>query len=205
MKKNKYIDELKEMADPEDVMDPDEDEKEEKEESNVPERKQFNLEGSLELSIKPGEKDMRKFMLSHNYRSIGGWFGVLISIFAIVMLIIGVMRNSYNAIQVIGLAAVASMFTFVQPIQIMLKARRQVRANAMYMQPIIYNLSEEGITIRQDDIRADLSWEDVFKLTETKSAIYIYTSAVRAFIFPKDQIEDLAAFKEILDRKVNLT
>ena len=213
--KNKYIDELKTMADPDDVAgfddaedtaDPDagnensENTSEDSEENKV---KEFNLEGSLELSVQPGVKDMRRFLFSHNYRSISGWFGVLISIFAIVMLIIG--RNRYNAIQIIGLAFVAAIFTIVQPIQIMMKAKRQIKLQPMYEKPIIYNLSEEGITVRQDDNRADVAWEDVFKLTETKSGIYIYTSAVRAFIFPKDQIDDLDAFKAVLDRKVKLT
>ena len=153
--KNKYFDELKNMADPEDVLGIDEtgnganqsvgnkesgeqssyetgeedgadpeqtDETSEK--TDEPQVKVFNLEGSLELSIKPDVKDMRKFMFSHNYRSIGGWFGVLISLFAVVMIIIG--RERYNAIQLIALAAIAAMFILVQPIQLMMKAKRNL-------------------------------------------------------------------------------
>lgn len=123
MKKNDYMDELREMSgiDEEEI-----DGKSPYEDTdsgeNMDSNEGFTLEGSLQYRIKIRVKDMQGFVLRHSYGSIAGWFGVLISIAAIVMVIAG--WNKYGNMERIVLCILGTLFTIVQPIQLLIKAKK---------------------------------------------------------------------------------
>lgn len=193
MKENNYVEELKRMAE-EDVDEAGENKENEKEKAL-----KLDLSGSLEYSIKVTVKDMRGFVLRHSYGNFSGWFGVIISLAAIVMLMYG--WDKYGNAERIALCILGSLFTIVQPLQLSLKAKRQVTSNAMFNEPITYNLCKDGVVVRQHEERADISWDDVFKIVDKKKAVYIYTSPVSAIILPKNQIENVPELISFLKGK----
>lgn len=161
----------------------------------------FDTEGSMECRILLKEKDMRHFMFHHTYTSFSGWFGVLLSVIALAMLIIG--WKQYGIIHIVALGFLALLFTVVQPVQIVLRAKKQIKAQDMFHDTLIYNLCEEGILVRQNEQYVNVIWEDIGKVVSTKRAMFIYTSPVRAFILPFDQIGDIEGFKKIIREKAD--
>lgn len=198
MKNNDYLDELKEMAGLDDDGEVIEENNEEmilEEETVEP----LNLDGSLEYSIQLKAGDMRHFLMHHTYTSLSGWFGVAISLAAVVMLIVG--RERYGSFEITTLIIMALLFTVIQPLQLVLKANRQIKRQPMFASPLKYNICKDGIVIRQDKQIVNVVWMEIRKVVETRKAVFVYTSPVRAFIFPKDQIKDFAEFRKRIKEK----
>lgn len=203
MKKNEYMDELRRMADIDEEENreqrkeqPEEQTEEQPEEQTKEQPEEpLDTEGSIECSVRIHKKDMRNFLFHHTYSRFSGWFGVLISLAALVMIIIG--RNTYSGVEIIILAVLALLFTVVRPLQIVQQAGRQVTKQEMFQKPMQYNICRDGIVIRQGEQFANVTWEQIRNVIDTKKAIYVYTSPIMAFIIPKDQVSNA---KEILDR-----
>lgn len=195
MKKNEYMDELRKMAE----IDDNEDTVQNTEEvqggqtEEQPEEP-LDMEGSIECKIKIYKKDMRHFLFHHTYSRFSGWFGVIISLIALLMIIIG--RNTYSAAEIVILAVLALLFTVVRPLQIVQQAGRQVTRQKMFLNPIFYNICKDGIVIRQDEQFANVLWEQIRNVVETKKAIFVYTSPIMAFILPKDQLSNAEEIAE---------
>lgn len=162
-------------------------------EQDMPE---IDMEGSREYEVLIGVKDMQHFVIRHMYRSFTGWFGVIISAAAVVMLVMG--WNVYGNMEKIALLVLSLLFTVVQPVQLLMKAKRQVLSQETFKTPIIYNLCRDGIVIRQDEQKVSIMWDDISKFVETRKAFFLYTSPVRAFIFPKNAVGDAAEFSKIV-------
>lgn len=204
--KKEYMDELREMAgydeDGNEIDDVAEDEANTISNDSANEdnqEKPFDTEGSMECKILLQEKDMRHFMFHHTYTSFSGWFGVLISLAALAMVIIG--RGRYGMIETVVLIILALLFTVVQPLQILSRARRQIKMQDMFHDTLIYNLCDKGLLIRQGEQFVNVSWNEIRKVVRTKKATFIYTSPVRAFIFPLDQIDDAGEFNSLVLKK----
>lgn len=204
MKKNEYMEQLKAMAEADEIVDDTRSENSgisesendiqtgADEEDEAEPAVDIDIEGSREYSITISVKDMQGFVLRHTYKSISGWFGVIISLVALGMVCYG--WNTYGNMEKTALIILALLFTVVQPIQLMFKARNQVRSQEMFKLPLIYNLCDEGIVVRQGEQKVSILWEDISKVVNTKKAVYIYTSPVSAFIFPKEQLGDIDEF-----------
>ena len=95
MKKNDYLEELKEMAG--EFDDEPKSNGADSEENAAAEEKPepLDMEDSIECEVTVRTKDMRSFLFSHNYSSFSGWFGVIISLIALVCiaLLAGYIRN----------------------------------------------------------------------------------------------------------------
>ncbi len=188
MKKNDYMDDLKNMAG----------ESEEGGSATVDSAEEkiqpLDMEDSIECEVTVRVRDMRDFLFSHNYSSFSGWFGIIISLAALVMVIVG--RTRYGTAEICILIFLALLFTVIRPLQILSQARRQVARQEMFKKPIRYNICKEGIVISQGEEFANVLWSDIRKLKETKKLILIYTSTVMAFILPKSQINNGSAIVE---------
>lgn len=215
MKKNEYYEKLRKMAeaDNDERIESKEDNGDgtsgegdmrsvESEEDDNPSAQQempeLDMEGSREYEVLIGVKDMQHFVIRHMYRSFTGWFGVIISVAALVMLIMG--WNVYGNMEKIALIVLSLLFTVVQPVQLLMKAKRQVLSQETFKTPIIYNLCKDGIVIRQEEQKVSILWDDISKFVETRKAFFLYTSPVRAFIFPKTAVGDAAEFSGIVKK-----
>lgn len=70
------------------------------------------------------------------------------------------------------------------------KAWKQKKQNEAINAVLHYCISEDGIIVSQGQQEAKVHWYEIRKTVKTKSALYLYMSQVRAFIFPKEQLAD---------------
>ncbi|MDD2978958.1 MAG: YcxB family protein [Hespellia sp.] len=141
---------------------------------------------SVKFDITMTSDVMFNFMISHTYTHLSGIFGV---IFGFLSLVIGINKAMGGDVMH---SAVFFLFAFLfilyMPFSLWFKARNQVKKSPMFQKPISYELTEEGVTVSQDDQVAETKWEDFTKAISTNQAIVIYVTKVRAIIFPKAQL-----------------
>ena len=161
------------------------------------------MENTLQFKVKIGVKDLFRFLMEYNYTSIGGAFGLVISFACFGMLAYSFSDNSAQVnllLLVVGL-----LFTVIQPLMLLKKAAVQVVKNPVFRDQLEYEVSEDGITVRQGDVEQQILWDGIFKICESKKQILVYTSRVNACIWPKEQlVGSLEQVKSILAKNVDV-
>ncbi len=79
---------------------------------------------------------------------------------------------------------------FYLPVSLFMRSRKQYLSNPSFKEPLHYLMNDEGITISQGESSESQSWQDMVKAVSTPGSIVIYTSRVKASIFPKKQLGD---------------
>lgn len=160
------------------------------------------MDKKITVRIELKVSDMYEFLLRHAYTSVAGVIGVAISLAALVLFFIGLGES--DTYQNILLLVIASLFTIVNPIQLRMKAKQQVMLNPMFKIPLDYEFADDGIVVRQNEQEAQLTWEDAFKVIETKKLIIIYFSRVTGYILPKEQLgEDKEALIQLIRNHID--
>ena len=139
---------------------------------------------TIELDVKMDKKSLGGFLLYHNYVRIAGIFSVLISLAALVGLI--VKWDSWMMTQKVMLAILALLFTVIQPLMLIWRGNRRLQTEDFQI-PFHYVFHEEGIVISQKEQKQEFQWADVRKVVYRREALYVYMSAVSAFVLPKNQ------------------
>lgn len=157
-------------------------------------------EKTITITTDIGVKELYEFTMNNNYKSIRGIISVLFSIISGIGVI--VFWNDLSPLQRAGVIFFALMFTVIVPIEYYYRAKKQVKKS--FNTPLIYEFSNNGIKIKQDDNAAESMLEDVMKITTTKNLINIYMSPIRAFILPKKDIgDDFQQLKDFLEEKTS--
>lgn len=146
------------------------------------------MQKKVSFQVKIGVKDLYHFLMSYNYKSFGGGFGLFISIVCLIYLVISFRTNTFGAnllFLFLGL-----LFTVLQPIMLFQKAAQQATTSPAFREPLEYELNEEGVVIRQNSEEVPVAWDAIVKVVEDKKQILIYTSRVNACIWPKEQFTD---------------
>ncbi len=147
---------------------------------------------SINLDIMLDWKSLNQFLLYHNYMRPSGIIGLVISIAAVVALCVE--WGLWTMPQKVMLAALALLFTVLQPLMLLSKGRRQLQMDEFQI-PFHYLFDENGVTISQKDQRQEFTWADVRKIVYRKNSIYVYMSSISAFVIPAaqcgGQFEDL--------------
>ena len=91
--------------------------------------------------------------------------------------------NKYPIYLIAGIVILAYL-----PMSLFLKANQQVQGTPAFKKPLHYKLTDEGISVSQDDMEEKQSWDDCFKAVSTKNSIILYTSRTTASIFPKKDL-----------------
>ncbi len=141
---------------------------------------------NIKFEIHISKKDLSNFMIYHNYHSLQGAIGLLISIAALILLV--VRFNYLDNVQMAVLILLALVFTVLTPLLLMSKAKAQEKRNKSFSKPIEYELSEAGFGLTQGDEHVDIEWRSVYKVVDTGRSVVVYISSVRAFIWPKQQL-----------------
>ncbi len=156
-------------------------------------------EANLKILIKPS--DMHHYLVQQTYRSFSGWFGVLLSIAALVALVTGYQTN--EAYKNVILLIIGALFLVVQPLQLKMQSIQKVRSIPMFQEPLEYKINHEGIKVSQKDEEMAVEWNSIRKVIETGKSILVFTSPVSAFIFPKEQYADqVDIVREIIKENV---
>ena len=80
----------------------------------------------------------------------------------------------------------SAVFLGSMPLQLYLRAKKQVEIHPEYNAPAVYIFSEEaGIRVIQGSRERDYRWEDIRRAVVTPKTIGIYYEAERALIIPK--------------------
>lgn len=171
------------------------DEVETSDEQNDEKKEKEHFEG-IKITVKISEKDMADFMLKHAYSSISGWFGVVLSVAALIYLVIGYAEMIWSTR--IALLFIGVLFTIVNPVMLVSKAKKQVKKNKMFEVPIDYILSEKVLVIEQGEEQLTVPWENIQLVRSSKRSLIVYITKNRACIWPKAQIgaqyKDVEAF-----------
>lgn len=145
------------------------------------------MDNEVKFEIKISNKDLANFMIYHNYHSMQGVIGLFISLASLVLLI--VKFKTLDTTQILVLAVLALVFTVLTPAILVRKAAAQAKRNKTFANPITYELRDDGFSLYQGDEKADLEWRNVYKVMDNGHSLILYISTVRAFIWPKKQIE----------------
>ena len=131
-----------------------------------------------EFDFQMDENTLGDFYKSHN---TGGFLWPMIGVFAIGLAIIsgGTTPTSYRLLYVLfGL-----LFIFYIPFDLKRKAKKQVKTNPYYAQPIHYILDEEGVTTIQGENEAKVTWDKFSKVKLTKKSMFLYMRNKNACVF----------------------
>ena len=141
-----------------------------------------------EFDIRMKTKDMFAFMLRQQYFGLRGRVFLVFITTAVVFSVIkwDSMEGSAKAIIIF----VVFIFLVFAPLQLFLRSKLQAGSAERFQLATHYVINEEGIIISQAGEELELKWGHLFKYVKSGSRLYVFTTAVSAIIFPKDQIED---------------
>ena len=143
------------------------------------------MKKEVEADILLTVPELYSFNLRHTYTNPSGIIGLLISIGAILLLVYNF--ENYESMMALALLIIGLSFTVLEPILLFRKVKRQIKRTGSFARPLHYKINEEGIWVSQNEEMVLVEWPEVRKLVETKKAVYLYMSPVRAFIFPARQ------------------
>ncbi|MCI8770379.1 MAG: YcxB family protein [Lachnospiraceae bacterium] len=139
----------------------------------------------IDFDITLRTKELFLFTLRHTYFSISGVFSLIISLGSLFICLVEF--QDFQAATIMALLFIASLFTVIQPLMLYIKCRMQIKKSDNINSSLHYTLSDQGITVRQNEQEAAVKWYDIRKVVQAKQGLYLYMSPVRAFIFPKEQ------------------
>lgn len=163
----------------------------------------------MSVRIQLKEKDLFSFNMYHSYHRVQTWLFTILGI-----VIIGLSFTTYQTIDITYTLLyffAGLIFIFYTPINLRTSAKLAMKMKNPISQAMNYNFSESGLTVAfaesDQEVAADattsISWNQVFKVVETKKAIYLYTSPKNASILPKEQLgTQLDALKSILEKEL---
>jgi hypothetical protein len=134
-----------------------------------------------EFDFQMNEKVLGDFYTRSN---VGGFMWPVFGVFAIVLAIIsgGTTPVAYRILY----AFFGLMFIFYIPFDLKKKAKKQIKTNPFYAQPIHYILDEEGVTTIQGENEAKVTWNKFSKIRLTKKSVFLYMRNKNACIFSSD-------------------
>ncbi|MDO5424753.1 MAG: YcxB family protein [Eubacteriales bacterium] len=142
----------------------------------------------IKFDVKMTQKAMFDFMLRHAYSGASGFVGTFFGISAFVVAV--VTFGDVQTWQTILYAAFGVWFIFYLPVSLYFRSVKQVKLNPVFKNPLSYILTEEGIRTIQGDKQADVEWDSLYKVRETKHNLLVYTAKRYAFVWPKESMGD---------------
>jgi hypothetical protein len=151
----------------------------------------------VKFKTKINTNELFQFLMKHSYAGISGKIGLLISLVAAILFIKNVPYFIGNEMQVILFGILALLFTVVNPLLLLMKAKQQKLTNPAYKNEMEYELNEEGIVLHVGEQEGGIPWDMIVKIVETKSLYLLYTTRINAFLWPKKDMG--AKEKEMID------
>lgn len=135
----------------------------------------------LEFDVKMDAGVLYDYMLRHTYSSFQGVLGTGVG----AMMLIGYVVTGY----VVWLIGGVVLLLYL-PWTLWLKSKQQMINTPAFKEPLHYKLTQDGIEISQNEIKEFQKWEDLVKATSTGKSIILYTSKVKASIFPRKDLKE---------------
>lgn len=155
----------------------------------------------IEFDITLTEKDMYRFNMYQLYSGFQGWFSLGAAVFAFVAAVVtyGEVpgRNTFIYV-LLGLFLLIYM-----PFNMILRAKQRFRATEELRQSLHYAVGEKGVTVSRGEENGELPWEQIYKMVSTKSAVYVYSNRINAFVIPREQLgECYSVLAELAGKKL---
>lgn len=143
------------------------------------------------ITVNMTEEALFDFLLFHAYSKFSGFLinilGMAVAFMGIIMYVTG----KISAVNVAFYLVAAAIFLGSNPLSLKLRAKKQVKINPEYCQPVEYVFEEEtGITVRAGEEVKKYSWEEIQRAVVTPKTIGIYYEEERALIIPKTDFGD---------------
>lgn len=145
----------------------------------------------LEFDVKVTPGVLYDFKIQHTYKKAITILATALGFFSIYLSFV---REDYKLIFLF----LGIVFIVYEPITAAYRSYVQAKLTPSFQQPLHYRLCEEGIEISQNEEKQMAKWEQCVKACNTRKSIFVYTSNVNAFIFPRadlgNQTEDVIAY-----------
>ncbi len=137
------------------------------------------MELEFDVKITPGV--LYDYLMYHTYSKMAGIVGTIAGVFMIMVFL----TNHYPIYLIAGVVVIGYL-----PVTLLLRAHQQAQMTPAFKKPLHYKMTDEGISVSQDDSTEQQSWDSCFKAVSTSSSIILYTSCATASIFPKKDLGD---------------
>lgn len=146
--------------------------------------------------------DMYRFQMRHAYICLTGLIAVLVSLLCFLILLFR--HDEYVYTTNILLFLGGMLFTVIQPFILLWKSYKIIALTPTFKEPLEYLIDSQGVHVSQNEETADLAWDMVIKVIETKTQLVIYNSPKNGFILPKKQLgDDYDAIKRYIKENVS--
>lgn len=128
---------------------------------------------TISVNMKVGY--MYSFLFQHLHRSFKGIFGVCISVAALIAFVFSFDGTEDTTRKVI-LLLIGLLFTVINPLMLLVKAKQQVMLSPIFKQPLQYSFSLTGMKVSQGEEEQFVTWEQILEVRKTASILVLYTS-----------------------------
>lgn len=168
---------------------------------------------SAEFDITVTPQAMRNYRFYHKYTKLSGIIELLLGAFLVVLCIITAGKTQISYTLIVGFAGI--LFLVIMPAGMAFRAGKTVKNSPRFQVPTHYLISDEKMVVSMEQqkkdagnetetISAEVKWDEIYSVKETKMSILIYFTPFNANILPKDQLGDrLDTVKQILKEHVN--
>ena len=142
------------------------------------------------MTVNMTKETLYDFLLFHAYSKFSGF---LVNILGLAIIFLGIFSYTTGKVNGAGAAlylAAAALFLGSTPIQLKMRAKKQVVINKEYNSPAEYTFSEAGIMIRQNGESRTYEWDHIERAVVTPKTIGIYYAPECAMILPKQDFGD---------------
>lgn len=151
----------------------------------------------VKFSVQMKTAYMFDFLYWHSYHGITGIINYALSFAGVAALLAGFGKD--NAVVAVMLAALAALFTVINPLLLLYKAARQVKKSPMFAKPLYYKFDTRGFSVSQENNSDSAEWNAIILIRETGKSIILYMGAANALILPKKEIgAGLADLKKLI-------
>lgn len=145
------------------------------------------MEERIEFDSVVTEKALNNFKMYHNLHNVGGAFGYVFAVFALVMCVMGFIFNMST--KYIAMMGLFGLFFLLYPvISMRLSSKKQMKTVAAFKAAMHYSVGEDKIIVSQGEMSEELAWEQIYKIRFTGSNLVLYLSAVRANVLTVDSM-----------------
>ncbi len=145
----------------------------------------------LEFDVKITPGVLYDFKIQHTYKKPITILATAIGFFSIYLFFV---REDYRFLFLL----LGIVFIVYEPLTAIYHSYIQAKLTPAFQQPLHYRLCEEGIEISQNGETQMAKWEQCVRACNTRKSLFVYTSKVNAFIFPRtdlgNQAEDVIAY-----------
>lgn len=126
------------------------------------------------------------FLLFHAYSKFSGFLINILGLAVAFMGIIMYVTGRTGTIGIVCYLVAAFVFLASTPLQLKMRAKKQVEVNEEYCNPVEYTFSEEGIGVSCAGKEQFHKWEEIERAVVTPKTIGIYYGKDWAMILPKE-------------------